>query len=425
MPYSARPLGADENKPRRGNCSNLSGVNQNSLLMGQLIRLFFLQDEPLRRVRMLRNAYSLSGPASRSPRRRQRNPLPGAAALTTLLGLAIGGGFWAGGEMPDLSVLRPIQGLTPATVVVASSESYSWMLDPTPSLGPESLRLSQNAPLGSALRLQTPIRVASAEPSAPPPEAPAVEALPLQAQDAATSAQVVPLPVPRPPELRPAKAVQLARITGPRLPRRIRTAKAQPAPVDNRSFLEKLLGLPPATAPALGYAALDSRPVEVAPNRRISPAPNQQAGAGTAIYDISARTVYLPNGERLEAHSGLGAKMDDPRYVHVRMRGATPPGTYDLSEREKLFHGVRAIRLTPVGGNGLIFGRTGLLAHTYMLGPNGDSNGCVSFRDYDRFLQAYLRGEVNRLVVVAGRGQDRLPSIVNTPVTGDRSARDS
>jgi hypothetical protein len=36
-----------------------------------------------------------------------------------------------------------------------------------------------------------------------------------------------------------------------------------------------------------------------------------------------------------------------------------------------------------------------------MLGPNGDSNGCVSFRDYNAFLQAYERGQVQRLVVVA------------------------
>lgn len=49
-----------------------------------------------------------------------------------------------------------------------------------------------------------------------------------------------------------------------------------------------------------------------------------------------------------------------------------------------------------------------------MLGPNGDSNGCISFRNYDRFLQAYLRGEVKRLVVVTGRGQDSLPSIVKS-----------
>ena len=48
-------------------------------------------------------------------------------------------------------------------------------------------------------------------------------------------------------------------------------------------------------------------------------------------------------------------------------------------------------------------GRAGILAHTYMLGPNGDSNGCVSFKDYDKFLAAYNKGEVKRLVVVASR----------------------
>jgi hypothetical protein len=36
-----------------------------------------------------------------------------------------------------------------------------------------------------------------------------------------------------------------------------------------------------------------------------------------------------------------------------------------------------------------------------MLGPNGDSNGCVSFRDYDAFLRAYLNHEIKRIAVVA------------------------
>jgi hypothetical protein len=35
-----------------------------------------------------------------------------------------------------------------------------------------------------------------------------------------------------------------------------------------------------------------------------------------------------------------------------------------------------------------MFGRDGLLAHPYMLGPNGQSNGCVSFSDYPAFLDA-------------------------------------
>jgi hypothetical protein len=119
----------------------------------------------------------------------------------------------------------------------------------------------------------------------------------------------------------------------------------------------------------------------------------------TAIYDITARTVYMPDGRRLEAHSGFGDRMDDPRYVNVRREGPTPPNVYDLSLRENLFHGVRAIRLTPVG-DGKMYGRDGILAHSYLLGPNGQSNGCVSISDYPAFLNAFLRGEVTRLVVV-------------------------
>ena len=119
----------------------------------------------------------------------------------------------------------------------------------------------------------------------------------------------------------------------------------------------------------------------------------------TAIYDIAARIVYLPNGRRLEAHSGLGSHMDDARYVNLKRQGPTPPNTYKLVMREEPFHGVRAIRLVPVG-DGNMFGRDGLLAHPYMLGPNGQSNGCVSFSDYPAFLEAYLKGEVERLVVV-------------------------
>jgi hypothetical protein len=55
--------------------------------------------------------------------------------------------------------------------------------------------------------------------------------------------------------------------------------------------------------------------------------------------------------------------------------------------------------MTPVGESDAL-GRSGLLVHSYMLGPNGDSNGCVSIKDYDRSLQAYQNGEVKRLVVV-------------------------
>jgi hypothetical protein len=121
--------------------------------------------------------------------------------------------------------------------------------------------------------------------------------------------------------------------------------------------------------------------------------------AKTAIYDINARTVYLPNGERLEAHSGLGEHMDDPRHVRLRMRGVTPPNTYRLRMREALFHGVEAIRMLPEN-EAAMFGRDGILAHSYMLGPSGQSNGCVSFKNYPKFLAAFKRGEIERMVVV-------------------------
>ncbi|MGH1591410.1 tlde1 domain-containing protein [Methylobacterium phyllosphaerae] len=230
---------------------------------------------------------------------------------------------------------------------------------------------------------------------------------------------VVPLPMPRPPEFRNSAGAGLARRSERRMARREAPPAAQSLPKpDERSFLEKLFGI--EHAPALAYTALESRPADVAPQRRISPplAPAREpsATAGIAVYNIAAKSVTLPNGERLEAHSGLGEGLDDPRLVNVRMRGPTPPGTYDLTEREQPFHGVRAIRLTPVGGNEAVYGRVGLLAHTYMLGPRGDSNGCVSFRDYDRFLQAFLRGEVQRLVVVSGT-QDALPSLAAGTVT--------
>ena len=157
----------------------------------------------------------------------------------------------------------------------------------------------------------------------------------------------------------------------------------------------------------LAYARPDAgmeEPEAVEP----APGPIQGLSRGVAIYDISAATVYLPNGEKLEAHSGLGKMRDDPRQVHQKNRGPTPPHTYDLTMRESLFHGVQAIRLNPIGGQGKIHNRDGLLAHTYMLGKGGDSNGCVSFKDYKRFLAAFKRGDVKRLVVVSSMRSSRL-----------------
>ncbi|MGY4338522.1 hypothetical protein ACVWW3_003428 [Bradyrhizobium sp. LM2.9] len=170
-----------------------------------------------------------------------------------------------------------------------------------------------------------------------------------------------------------------------------------------QSMVEKLWGKREPSGALLAYASADaSVTASIAPKEQ-----NPMLGGSapydrsTAVYDISAKTVYLPDGTKLEAHSGLGSNLDDPRSSRIRMRGVTPPHIYDLKPREALFHGVPALRLTPIGGESAIYGRDGLLAHTFMLGPNGDSNGCVSFKDYYAFLDAYRNKGIRRLAVLA------------------------
>lgn len=183
-----------------------------------------------------------------------------------------------------------------------------------------------------------------------------------------------------------------------------------PLPMARRVPAHEELARAPVPQPAAAQLAALTPPPVAAPEKRVAPieAHNREPAltdstSRTAVYDISTSTVYMPDGRKLEAHSGLYDKMDDPRYIKVRMRGPTPPNVYVLTEREQLFHGVRAIRLNPVDRDRM-FGRDGMLAHTYMLGPNGQSNGCVSFKNYDRFLEAFLDGKVDKLVVVASLG---------------------
>ncbi|MCJ2038186.1 DUF2778 domain-containing protein [Methylobacterium sp. J-059] len=369
-----------------------------------------------------RSSCGLTRPARRRRARRHpilRNTLAALLCLVTLEGVPPGGGT------------EPVPQVASLQARSTGSTALAALFDPRPMLGPEAGADRQGAPLGAALtppepRFAPPIAtLAAAEPrsteAAPPAEtgrqAQVVEQVRalrasrvlrdtqvlrvtqvLRDTEVVRQAQIVPLPVARPADLIAAPVPQ--RLALRRAPRRV--PEAVPAPTaETPSFFEELFAARKDPGPALAYAALESPGLERSRGRLF---PSPDAGAGTAIYDITARTVRLPNGEVLEAHSGLGASMDHPDFVHLRMRGSTPPGTYDLTEREALFHGVRAIRLNPVGGAAAIHGRDGLLAHTYMLGPSGASNGCVSFRNYDRFLQAFLRGEIRRLVVVTGRG---------------------
>lgn len=214
----------------------------------------------------------------------------------------------------------------------------------------------------------------------------------------------VPLPTPRPTDIAPT-VTHAAPFRATRRPTVLASLTPDAKPMvspDNRSFLEKFFGMGQQDAkatPSLGYAAPEDGWFSGLRSGAGASNPARSYGEGTAVYEIASHTVFMPNGTRLEAHSGLGTRLDDPRFVHESMRGPTPPATYGLRLRESLFHGVEALRLTPVGSS--IYGRVGLLAHTYMLGPKGDSNGCVSFRDYRSFLQAFKNGDVRRLVVVA------------------------
>ena len=169
---------------------------------------------------------------------------------------------------------------------------------------------------------------------------------------------------------------------------------------ERQSITEKLWGKPSPSGTLLAYASADASVTGGLGNQNSALGGQPPYDRDTAVYDISAHMVYLPDGTQLEAHSGLGSKLDDPSSAKIKMHGVTPPHMYELKPREALFHGVPALRLNPIGGEDAIFGRAGLLAHTYMLGPNGDSNGCVSFKDYNAFLNAYRNQGIKKLAVV-------------------------
>lgn len=233
-----------------------------------------------------------------------------------------------------------------------------------------------------------------------------------------------PLPRPRPTRAIAAalKRMQVAALTPP-TPATVPPAGVLPLPADQPAQPKPHIPLlpPQTTQPAKTEAKHEeapAQPKQSAPLVTGSLPPPQtspkqltvrQALTGnismpgpdsrTAVYDIAAHTVYMPNGEQLEAHSGLRYRLDNPRYVGQKRRGPTPPNIYNLTLRSHLFHGVRAIRLNPVDEDAM-HGRDGMLAHTYMLGSTGQSFGCVSFKHYSKFLHAFLRGEIDRLVVV-------------------------
>ncbi len=331
---------------------------------------------------------SLEETAAPAPRIAGRAPAPSGLRGSVLADI----GPHAPQSFAPRSARVPSDRLFVARAAPASSAPEQIAAAPEPPERPDALRMETD------VAMATPAADPGSVDAPTPPRRPADLAAAPKAEAQRTE------PVAAAPE---------APRTPPRQMARAGSTSVPAAPADGRGFFERLFGgAPQAAAPqvagrpgreVMAYAASpDTGGLFGGLRSAVAPVnPAARYDRYTAIYDISARTVYMPDGSRLEAHSGLREHLDDPRYVHLRMRGATPPHIYNLTPREALFHGVEALRLNPVGGGGAIFGRAGLLAHTYMLGPNGDSNGCVSFRDYNAFLQAYKRGEIRRLAVVA------------------------
>ena len=171
--------------------------------------------------------------------------------------------------------------------------------DPRSSLGSSTATFTNSTSLqGDAPTRSLPLAVAGNAPGIPP----------MRSRGERVAQKVV-LPMPR-----PASAPQIASDTLPAKPSLLAT------------IFQKFFGKP---APVkLAYAAADDGGLDV----------GQTAGARydqwTAVYDISAHIVYMPDGTQLEAHSGLGSLLDDPTHVDEKMYGATPPNVYDLELRE-------------------------------------------------------------------------------------------
>ena len=215
------------------------------------------------------------------------------------------------------------------------------------------------------------------EPSAGVPQAQTV--LPPPKPDAPDIGESAPLPPPRPPEFatprrrrrhlaQPERRDRSPRRSGrqsqfscrsfsgwgcrPRPPQR------RGPPSHRRPPLRRGPPSHPVPPPRPGPRSAGTAPESRGPGRALlgafpppfgASAPGSGYDRYTAVYDISARTVYLPDGTRLEAHSGLGDRLDNPRYVSERMHGPTPPHVYELALREGSFHGVQALRLNPIG----------------------------------------------------------------------------
>src|SRR5438876_8944377 len=204
---------------------------------------------------------------------------------------------------PKVSDVAAEPALPPTSIVDAA------LLYSTQPVGFAPKTFAQSVPLKSTLQFTAPTTLRA---EIPLPQ----NAAPLSAP-AARLVQTAMLPKPRPPELGSAHAPSLA------LQAMAQRDKALASAATDTSIFQKFFGKRPDAAPALAYAATDGGVFNN--GQSITSGHSLVSDGQTAIYDISARMVYMPDGTKLEAHSGFGDLLDDPRHAHVKMRGVTPP----------------------------------------------------------------------------------------------------
>jgi Protein of unknown function (DUF2778) len=377
--------------------------------------------------------FAASKPRRSSRKTLSQNLVGGAAIACVVLGCGwtVYANIFAASVYPTIGSARydePLIKSQPRFAARSASQAVNEVFAALPEAAPV---ISKPATVASIAPTMFNERFAASEPqgvasnaanASPPSEAPKLAEAPKETSKTAAAPKLA--EAPKPKEAAPASApVKVAALpvvlpsieTKPAkspgssvrdMAQRAKAAVMSIASSEKRTIFEKLWGKQPSQGSLLAYASADAS-ITGSLGQNLGQNQNPALGGSapydrsTAVYDISAHMVYLPDGTRLEAHSGLGDKLDDPGSAKIRMRGVTPPHIYELKPREALFHGVPALRLNPIGGEEAIYGRSGLLAHTFMLGPNGDSNGCVSFRDYNAFLNAYRNQGIKRLAVVA------------------------
>jgi hypothetical protein len=314
----------------------------------------------------------LSFEGGESPKRVLPKIVPFGAALAFAGAISVWALHWQGSTLPDA-----VLGLWPSapTATHAISKPFADI----------AIDANLAAQLNSGAPEVPSQQLATLEPAGPFP-LPSLEAFP-PSSPSIPQVGSVPLPpgrdapeigetesFPLPPARPPGFGAPTQSTAPERHASRPDVAVARPAAQpDNRNVIEKLFGWAHPSSPGVAstttartavaqpiVAEKDSAaaasgfgrgPLFSFPSPFGSSAPSPVSGYDhyTAVYDISARVVYLPDGTRLEAHSGLGQALDNPRFVAERAVGPTPPHLYQLTLREALFHGVQAIRLNPVG----------------------------------------------------------------------------